>query len=414
MARFETIGAGDPTSSAVFLKRRDSDVPRRRGAPIENERVSTHPIRQRYGREAIKLLLGRLLRWSPLTGPEDGFSIILGVPWDLRQLLSVNLRFVAATDVSSLRALHVVFDRRRRPEMEAIEAAARRDFPGLPLVFHNYSGLAGWLIEKVHVSTFYNSMNTTLALAHCRTRYAVLHDFDLYPLRPDHFTSIVDAMKSKAWRFSGHELTHFDGLKDEDCQIGTWTLGVDAEWLRASYRPIDCFHRVARHENRWFNLDPFAWVQFQTTQRGLVSAFSPEKYCHVQNLCSTYLRFLKRAPLKVAWRMHYLWYLEELSGRAGRMDQLVGAMNAATSAILELDGLPADFRSVHITCANVLEKEINAMERALFGRVRGEAVSYIAAFRTFLTKFGEGGPIVSEDGKVVWSPQMEPAAVSGG
>jgi hypothetical protein len=368
----------------------------------------SHPLRQRYGREAVKLVLGRLLRWSPLPAPTEGFSVILGVPWDLRHLLNVNLRFLAQTDLERLRDVHVVFDRLSRPEMKEIEAAARRDFPALPLTFHSYSGLAGRLVERVHVSTFYNSMNTTLALKHCRTRYAILHDFDLYPLRRDHFTSIVDAMRHAGWRFGGHELTHFDGLTDEDKQIGTWTLGIDVAWLRSKYRPIDCFHRVTRHRGQRFNLDPFAWLQFQTPLRGITGQSDDPKFCHVMNLCSTYLRFLKRAPLKVAWRLHYLWYLEELSGRGGRLEEVVHAMRAATSPVLELDRLPADFTSVHVTCANVLRKELFAMEQALFGSSRPEVEAYVDAFEQFLRRFGDSQSIRAEDGSLVWAAESLP------
>jgi hypothetical protein len=356
-----------------------------------------------YGRELVKLALGSLVRWNPLVDCRDGLSIVVGVPWDLRHLLSVNLRFIAKTDLASVRDIHIVFDRRFRAEIDDIRKQATIEFPTLPLRFHWYPGVAGWLVEKVHVSTFYNSMNTTLALGRCTTKYAILHDFDLYPLRSDHFTSIVDAMRKHGWRFSGHELTHFDGLADEDRQIGTWTLGIDVEWLRSHHRPIECFHRVAMHRGREFNLDPFAWLQFRTPERGLAEGFDERKFCHVMNLCSTYLRFLKRAPLQVAWRLHYLWYLEELSGRAGRLGQVTAAMERATSSVLSVDRLPADYSGVHITCANVLRPELSRMERALFGEVRPAAAAYMDSFERFLRRVGDAEAIRGSDGSIVWS-----------
>lgn len=367
---------------------------------------TSHPWHQRFGREVVKAALGALLRWSPLATPEDGFSIILGVPWDLRHLLSVNLRFVAQTRFEQLKQLFIVFDRRYRPAMAEIEERARREFPMLPMEFVCYPPAAGWLVEKVHVSTFYNSMNTTLALGRCATRYAVLHDFDLYPLRPDHFSSIVEAMRRNTWRFSGHELTHFDGLEDQDRQIGTWTLGVDVEWIRSKYRPIDCFHKVAEHRGRRFNLDPFAWIQFQTPERGLASDSIDGRFCHVQNLCSTYLRFLKRAPLKVAWRLHYLWYLEELSGNTGRLTQVMKAMEACADGILHVDQHPADFRTTHASCANVLRDELSAMENFLFGSMRPDASAYLDAFDRFAHRFGDTSEIRNASGNVVWSPRF--------
>ncbi len=368
--------------------------------------LTRHPFRQRIGREVVKTALSSLLRWRPLQAAGDGFTVILGVPWDLRHLLSVNLRFVAKTDLSHLKKLFVVFDRRKRQEMAEIEERTRREFPMLPLEFLCYPPAAGWLIEKVHVSTFYNSMNTTLALGRCETKHAVLHDFDLYPLRKDHFTSIVDAMRANTWRFSGHEFTHFDGLEDQDRQIGTWTLGIDVEWLRSQYRPTDCFHRVSSHRGRQFNLDPFAWIQFQTPQRGLTQGFDDMSFCHVKNLCSAYLRFLKRAPLQVAWRLHYLWYLESLSGLDDRMSQVTRAMEEATSAVLHVDRLPADFTGVHVTCVNVLRTELTRMDRALFGQVRSETATYLESFKRFLMRFGSSDPLRRSDGTIEWTLEM--------
>lgn len=368
--------------------------------------MTQYPLRQRIGREVVKTTLSAVLRWNPLTTINDGFSIVLGVPWDLRHLLSVNLRFVAQTDLARLTTLYVVFDRRRRPEMAAIAERTRREFPALPLEFICYPPAAGWLIEKVHVSTFYNSMNTTLALGRCQTKYAVLHDFDLYPLRKDHFTSIVAAMRGSTWRFSGHELTHFDGLEDQDRQIGTWTLGIDVQWLREHYRPIDCFHRVASRRGRYFNLDPFAWLQFQTPERGLTEGFDETSFCHVKNLCSSYLRFLKRAPLSIAWRLHYLWYLESLSGMPERLAQVKQAMELATSPVLLVEKLPADYSGVHVTCANVMRDELMNMERAIYGTPRDEVIDYANDFEKFLLRFGSSDVIRDKTGKVVWAPQQ--------
>jgi hypothetical protein len=364
--------------------------------------MSQHPLRQRVGRELVKAGLDVLLRWKPMMTAEAGYSIVLGVPWDLRHLLAVNLQFVARTELKDLRRVHVVFDRCYRREMREIEEQTLRSFPQLPIVFHHYPAVAGSIVERVNVSTFYNSMNTTLALAECTTRYAVLHDFDLYPLRPDHFSAIVAAMRDHEWRFSGHELTHFDGLVDSDGQIGTWTLGIDVEWLRSRYRPIHCFHRVTTHRGRRFNLDPFAWIQFQTADRGLTEGFGDVSFCHVKNLCSTYLRFLKRAPLKVAWRLHYLWYLEEISGKPGRVPQVVTAMDSALGPILEVDQLPADFSTVHVTSSNVLRAELERMEVFLFGAVRPAVAAYLASFERFLRRHGDSQTLRREDGSVIW------------
>lgn len=345
-------------------------------------------LRHRYGREAVKLVLGRMLRWTQLEEPEDGYSIVLGVPWDLRHLLEVNLRFVANCDLRELRELFVVFDRPPKAEAEEQIAQMRERFAGLPLTFLFHEPRPGRIVERVNISTFYNSMNTVTALSRCTTRYAILHDFDLYPLVPEYFQAVVDAMRQKDLRFSGLELTPFEGLSEDDGLIGTWCLGIDVPWLRANWRPIHCFHRMGTIRGRRVNLDPYSWIQSRTPQRALAGAVDGSSCCHAKNLCSTYLRFRSRRAFEVAWRLHYLWYLESLCGRPERLDEVVGAMDAADSSALAIDGRPVEFGHTHASCADVLRQELERMEAALFGEMRPEVERYLQAFAEFLDRHG--------------------------
>jgi hypothetical protein len=353
--------------------------------------------------ETVKVALTPLMSWTPLKEPKDGFSIILCVPWDLRHLLHVNLRFVEKTDLNSVRQIFVVFDRCKLPEMEAIESRTRQVFPQLPLEFLHYPLLSGKCIEKIHVSRFFIGRSATLALKKCETQYAIFHDFDLYPLVDDHFTSIVGSLTKNHWHFCGHELTHHDGLLDEDLQIGTWTLGMDVQWLRNQYRPIDCFHRIYRKDNQVFDLDPFAWLQFQTDRRGLVPKSSDLPFCHVKNLCSTYLRFLRGESFNYGWRLHYLWYLEDRSGKSGRIAEVTTAMETCQDDVLNIDSRMAPFQRVHASCVNVLRNELFAMDAFLFGRAQDDTKDYLDAFARFLLKFGDVSEIRDSENNLCWS-----------
>lgn len=73
-----------------------------------------------YGRHALARLIGALAPWSPLADSLPGSDIRLGVPWDLRHLLSVNLRFVERGDLDNLVDLHFIFDHCHRSEMDDI------------------------------------------------------------------------------------------------------------------------------------------------------------------------------------------------------------------------------------------------------------------------------------------------------
>lgn len=345
---------------------------------------------RRYGLAASRALLDPLLSWRALCCPAPGFSIILGVPWMLRHLLSVNLKFVAATDISELHKVHVVFDRTHRSEAEALMDRVRSEYPQLPLRFHFYQRGFGWIVERLNTSNFYNSTNCFVGLRECESQYAIVHDFDLYPLTKDHFSAVVGWMRRYALNFSGLEHTHVDGLTEQHRCLGTWALGIDARWLRASHRPISIYHRIAWCDDRWRHMDPFTYLQLHTPERSLVQPLREGTFCHVRNLPSVHLQLSKGQRPNVVWRLHYLWYLESLAGDESSLLAKAHAMETARSSSLEMNGISVDFGSTDWTCANVLRQELERMELFLFGLVRPHVVAYLDAFFGFLSRMKGG------------------------
>jgi hypothetical protein len=366
--------------------------------------------KQKLKRDLLKMMLSPMLGWRPLEQVRPGFSIVLGVPWALRHLLPVNLRFVGQTDTRDLHRLHVVFDRPPQANGEEFVAGIHKEFPQLPLTFRFHPPLAGKLVEMINQSKFYASMNWTLGIAQCETRYAVMHDFDLYPLVPNYFTSMIEALRERNLRFTGLELTHFDGLDDSQKLIGTWALGIDVEWLRQNHRPIDCFHTVASINGRRFDLDAFTYIESSTPERDLVGTVTEKDMAHVRNLCSTYLRFTKGELFDVVWRLHLMWYLESLCGPAGKLQALTALMNSADSPRLCVNNLTADFSRTHVTCANVLRDELLPMEKFIAGELREEVIQYIDSFENFLWRYGQKNTILNPDGTIRWSPNTHATA----
>lgn len=341
-------------------------------------------IRGMIGRELAKKAIGALIDWPRSARLTNGYSVILGVPWHLRHLLKVNLQFLARLDRQHLRAIHVVLDRTSKSELSRMATEARADYPQLPLEFRCYSGLAGRIVERLDISTFYNSMNCATALAAIDSSHAILHDFDLYPLRADYFERIYAQMVRDDLQYCGVELTCFDGLTPDDQVLGTWGLGMDVEWLRRTHRPIEIFHTVRRFGERVISLDPFSDSQLRPdARRSLVTSSAPDDFCHVKNLCSSYLRFSTGRWVSIAWRLHYLWYLESLTGTR-QLSDVIERMEQSDKGQLEIDGRVVDFTGTHPTCANVLRSELSRMDAFLFGEVRPEVVQYIDAFWAFL------------------------------
>ncbi|MEX0885117.1 MAG: hypothetical protein WD009_01640 [Phycisphaeraceae bacterium] len=356
-------------------------------------------------RYAIKQCLRPMIRWGDKPATRDGYSIVMGAPWMLRSLLEVNLRFIGQLDLTDLHEFHIVFDRTPRPGAEALMESARRAYPNIPLRFHFLEPHSGRIIERANSGAFYHAGCCLVGLKQCQSRYAILHDFDLYPLVPNHFDRVHQAMRDHVWRFCGTDYTHFDGLKDEDAIIGTWCLGVDVHWLRQTHRPIDCFHASRRHHGRLIHMDPFSSLQWRTPERGLTPPHDVRPYSHVSNLCSTALELEKGRSPNVAWRLHYLWYLKNLDAPEDAFLAMARRMRQADAPTLRVDPYEADFAGTHASCADALRKQLTAMDEALFGELRRGVLAFANAFEDFLLHFGDAAPIERE-GEVVWSPQL--------
>ena len=357
--------------------------------------IDLSTLRSRVGQGTARFLIDRQFRWKPMTDPRPGYSILLGTPWDLVHLLPVNLRFIERMDLTDLDQLFVVFDRCHRDGMDEVEADMKRRFPSLPLRFMHYPEKPGRLVERLDISTFYNSMNTVLALSECRTRHYLLHDFDLYPIDPSYFRGMYEAMRDDDLHFTGLEFTPFYELTEDDAVIGTWALGMDAEWVRSKWRPIHCFHKMHKYDGRWIKLDPYSWLQLQTTKRRLAGEFDG-RACHVKNLCSTYLRFSTGRPARIAWRLHYLWYLESIEDQPKKLTDAIAAMEKAaaseTPALLTVGDVTVDFTGTDPTCANVLRSELGMMETALFDSIRPEVTAFIDGFEAYLRSIESDSP----------------------
>lgn len=345
---------------------------------------------KRLGQTATRETIGRLMHWPAMKQPVEGYSIILGVPWMLRHVLSVNLRAISRCDLSRVVDIHVILDRPEKPGMRAYIAEHTKAWPDLPLRFSWQPRATGSICERVNVSTFYNGLNILTALSQCRARAAVLHDFDLYPLRADYFEKLGARILDDGLRFAGLERTVYDGLREDDDIYGTWGLSMDAAWLRNDRRPGEILHRQERlDDGRLIRLDPFSWMQLSEPKRGGVEGMTPADVCHVKNLCSTYLRLQSRQPVHVAWRLHYLAYLEDVSaGTEERMRDTIAQMKAAPERIITMYGQEVDFTGVHWTCGNVLRREIFKLDEFLHGGVRPGVQEFADVSAEFMLRGG--------------------------
>ncbi len=358
----------------------------------------------------VRGLLRTMLRWAHTTGDRPGYSIVLGVPWMLRGLLGVNLRFVQRCDLSDVDAIYLVFDRPAQGGMDDFIAETRAAFGDLPLVFDHHYPVSGRLVQRANNASLFACMNWTLGIRAARTRYVVLHDFDLYPTHEAYFRRLYDQLCSDKLHFTANELTHFDGLTDKDNVLGTWSLGIDADWLRSNFKPVMCFHAVDKVGGRWTSLDGLTHIETKTDRRKLCETATRDHFVHVTNLCSVFLRYTSGQGFDPVWRLHMLWYLQHLSGDSGPMTRATEALGAAETAGLVVDGRTIDFTGTHVTCGDALRERVEAMERSLHGEVSDDVAAYLEASARYFDRIGERSELRDASGAVVWSDRADASA----
>lgn len=349
-------------------------------------------------RETLKSVLAAMWKWRPLHDPVEGYSIVIGVPWALRELVRVNLTFIQKCNLEGLDQIILVFDRAQQPGGAEFMDTIRADYSDLPLEMFFQPTMSGKYVRMINKSHFYANLNWTMGVAKCRAKYAILHDFDLYPVEPNMFSAIYETMKRKELHFSGlvdRMDKHWWDVIDPPT-IGSCELGIDVEWIRSNAKAIDCFHKLVMIKGQRCNLDSFNYVQLRTDKRALAEGATEDSFVHVWNLCSTYLKYSNGQPFRIAWRLHSLWYLQSVSGMPEKLEEVTRAMGEATSPTITIDGIASDFSDVHVTCADVLSTRVSTMDEALHGAVRPEVTAYLDGFRDFLDRYGDNKPI--EDG----------------
>jgi hypothetical protein len=350
----------------------------------------------------VRAVLRPALHWNHVRGDRDGYSIVLGVPWMLRQLLTVNMRFLRRCDLADLDTIHVVFDQVPHARHEAFAEDIAREFGNLPLTFHSYGPVSGRIVQITNNASLFACMNWTLGLRAARTRYVLLHDFDLYPTDSGYFRRLYETLRDEQLYFTAYERTYHDGLTDGDDILGTWSLGIDADWLRQRFAPVSCFHAVAKVNGRLTSLDGLTHIETMTDRRRLCDPKTTDRFVHVTNLCSIYRRYRSGQHFAPAWRLHMLWYLQFIAGDDRPIRFATDAMRAADSARISFAGHSADFSRDHVTCANVLRKSVARMEYAMIGRIRPIVGDYLDASDAFWARFADHSQIIHPDGTVGW------------
>jgi hypothetical protein len=335
--------------------------------------------RAKAARGLLRAVLRPLVRWSPMTDPRPGYTVIIGCSTPLMAMLGVNLRMLAAQRAENLREVLVVFDRRRSPAHAALEERVRAEHPNLPARFLYYRGVQERVARAIQWGWVYSWMSWCTGIAHATTRHVVLHDFDAILLHPGVLEARFAEIVRRGHEFVGVSLYKGNGVEASDGLVTTFELILDAAFVRERFRPIHAFNHVTTHHGRTVDFDTFLYVQSRAGARSVLPV-DEEAMVHPSQMICQYVDHLNgRLPAIEANNLLLIPYFMYLSGEPGPFREVRRRLDGAGERRVNIFGKPADLSRLSPVHAAWLSKQAFRLERAIAGEVREEVRSYFGA-----------------------------------
>ena len=157
-------------------------------------------------RAVLRALLRPLIRWRPMAAAQEGCTILIGCTAPLARMLGATLAMLDRQQMPCVREVIVVVDRPAASIGFDVEHVMCERFPRLPLKFIFYTPLQARVLGLISWGWAYAWLSWAIGLAHTRTRYAFLQDFDAMLLRPDFIEERYRAIRERQVQYLGLRL----------------------------------------------------------------------------------------------------------------------------------------------------------------------------------------------------------------
>lgn len=345
----------------------------------EKYRSSAKFLASRARRGAMRAAIAPLVRWENAPADRDGYTVIIGCNSRLAPMVGANLAMLERLDLEGVDAVIVVFD---RPEAEVggmTQAELKERFPRLPLRCLYYTARQARVAKLFDWGWIYSWMSWSLGIAATRTRYALLHDFDALPLRPDTLASRYHAIRAGNAEYLGIKHYVGSGLIPDDGLVTTFEMIFDAEFVRRTFRPIDLFNNVRRFQGRRVEFDTFLHAQ-TVAGRAAVLPIDEASMVHPSQMICQYVDHVNgRAVPAGTNNIFMIPYYFHLGGDPGPFRDVGEQLQRGSGGSVRVFGRPLDPSQLTPAHAAWYAKQAGRLERELFGEVRTEVRAYFEA-----------------------------------
>jgi hypothetical protein len=290
-------------------------------------------------RETVRARLRNAVTWSALTAPSEGCTAIVGMCNRLPNVLLGNLRCLLAARWPGLNEVIVVVDGERDCLPVELERQAVALGSEIPIRIQYYSAAQAKLAEDLKLPYVFAWLSWSIGLSQCRTRHALLQDYDALVFgntlatRYAAFANSNAAMQGISW-YAGNGVIHEDRLAT------TFEAFLDVQWVR-SHPPLASFHKIRYRDGRSFDYDTLLDLQHNRTplHRRTVMAMNEEDLVHPSQMIHQYTMF-RRYPGKElpCYSLPMIPFFEFLSGDGGAIERVVARLESDRQQVVDLVG----------------------------------------------------------------------------
>jgi len=301
-------------------------------------------------RERLRKRLRGLVRWDPLTNPEPGCTVVLGMCSRLPHVLLANLRCLAASHWPDFKELVIAVDCRGFVGSEGYESTARKLLPGLPIRFLYYSETEAKLAEQLKLPYVYSWLSWCLAIRQVKTEHILIHDYDALILGRGLEQRYEEFCRSKA-KVQGISWYAVNGFVPADRLVTTFEQFCDVVWLR-SLEPLDLFNKVGIKNGRSVDYDTTLDIQDRllTESERQMTPMNEDELVHPSQMIHQYTMF-RRHPAKAlpCFAMPMIPFFSYLGGFEEAIRRAASSLERSSPSDVDLLG---DATRINLTQLN--------------------------------------------------------------
>ncbi len=326
----------------------------------------------------IHFLIKNLVHWEQQSASLPGYTIIIGCMHKLPELAVANIKLLVKTEQTSRNAIYLVFDCSEEELDDSVTNLVSEfaDSHSIKLIFYTPKQIA--VARKIDWGWVYAWLSWVIGISKARTKHVILHDLDALPIDDGIFETCYQNTLESGAQFQGIQTYKGNGVSEGMGLATTFQLVIDAEYVRANFRPYDAFNHVEYVNGAYVDFDTFLYIQFNSTKIS-VSPIDETQMFHPTQMICQFTDFMAGRD-SLANSQHNLLaliYLQYLGGNRRILSEVTSELSAGGETSITFNSLELRVDQLTQEQWAWLEKQIRRLEQALFENTRTEVSEFL-------------------------------------